>query len=151
MKEFHIYGLCTDLIKPGDLLLNHLKAAMNRQGLEIQEHDIIVLAESAVATAQGRIASLKTIKPSGRALQLSRQYEMDPALAEVVIQESDEIIGGINGFLLSVKSGHLLPNAGVDGSNAPDGYVTLLLKSQVHLRMHFGKKSSKRLVVLLVS
>ena len=126
MKEFHIYGLCTDLIKPGDLLLDHLKAAMNRQGLEIQEHDIIVLAESAVATAQGRITSLKTIKPSGRALQLSRQYEMDPALAEVVIQESDEIIGGINGFLLSVKSGHLLPNAGVDGSNAPDGYVTLL-------------------------
>ena len=65
MKEFHIYGLCTDLIKPGDLLLDHLKAAMNRQELEIREHDIIVLAESAVATAQGRITSLKTIKPSG--------------------------------------------------------------------------------------
>jgi len=128
MKEFHIYGLCTDLIKPGDLLLDHLKAAMNRQELEIREHDIIVLAESAVATAQGRITSLKTIKPSGRALQLSRQYEMDPALAEVVIQESDEIIGGINGFLSVVATPLALILAVESGS-----FTVLILASLSYL------------------
>ena len=126
MKQFQIYGLQTGLIKPGDSLLEHLTTALDNQGLILLDHDIIVLAESAVATAQGRIAALQSIKPSDEAFRVAQQYDIEPALAEIVIQESDAIVGGIPGFLLSIKSGHLLPNAGVDGSNAPDGYVTLL-------------------------
>jgi coenzyme F420-0:L-glutamate ligase len=51
---------------------------------------------------------------------------MDPATAEVVLRESDSIVGGISGFLLCMKGGTLLPNAGVDASNAPPGCVTPL-------------------------
>jgi len=126
MRQFQIFGLQTALIKPGDSLLEHLYAAFDTQGLVLQDHDIIVLAESAVATAQGRIVKLESIQPSEEAREVALQYDIEPALAEVVIQESDAIVGGIPGFLLSIKSGHLLPNAGVDGSNAPEGHVTLL-------------------------
>lgn len=126
MRQFQIFGLQTALIKPGDSLLEHLYAAFDTQGLVLQDHDIIVLAESAVATAQGRIIELQSIQPSEEAREVALQYDIEPALAEVVIQESDAIVGGIPGFLLSIKSGHLLPNAGVDGSNAPEGHVTLL-------------------------
>ncbi|WP_373840007.1 coenzyme F420-0:L-glutamate ligase [Methanospirillum sp.] len=140
MKEFHIFGLRTDLIKPGDSLLAHLTVSMNKQGLKLQDNDILVLAESAVATAQGRVASLQNIKPSEQALEVSRQYEINPALAEIVIQESDEIVGGIPGFLLSIKSGHLLPNAGIDASNAPDGCVTLLPEKPGALAHSLRKK-----------
>ena len=40
--------------------------------------------------------------------------------------ESDEVVGGIPGHLLCMKGGTLLPNAGVDASNAPPGCVVLL-------------------------
>ena len=51
---------------------------------------------------------------------------MDPRIAEVVLNESDSIVGGIPGFLLCMKEGTLLPNAGVDASNAPPGSVVPL-------------------------
>jgi len=54
---------------------------------------------------------------------------MDPCTAEVVLHESDSIVGGIPGFLLCMKTGTLLPNAGVDASNAPPGCVTPLPKN----------------------
>lgn len=126
MNQFQVFGIRTDLIKPGDSLHDHITLAMKHQGLVFKQHDILVLAESAVATSQGRIVALETVKPSLHAQEVAAQYEIDPNLAEIVIRESDSIIGGIPGFLLSITSGHLLPNAGVDGSNAPDGYVTLL-------------------------
>jgi coenzyme F420-0:L-glutamate ligase/coenzyme F420-1:gamma-L-glutamate ligase len=72
--------------------------------------------------------SLYTITPSQRAQELGRKYQMDPCTAEVVLQESDSIVGGIPGFLLCMKAGTLLPNAGVDASNAPPGCVTPLPK-----------------------
>jgi coenzyme F420-0:L-glutamate ligase len=51
---------------------------------------------------------------------------MDPREVEIVLRESDEIIGGIHGFLLCMKGGTLLPNAGVDNSNAPQGCLVPL-------------------------
>ena len=59
---------------------------------------------------------------------LGDRYGIDPRLAEVVRAESDEIVGGIPGHLLCMKGGTLLPNAGVDASDAPPGFVVLLPK-----------------------
>ena len=59
-------------------------------------------------------------------VRLAREYQMDPRLVEVVLQESDRVVGGIPGFLLCMKNGTLLPNAGIDASNAPAGSVVLL-------------------------
>ena len=57
---------------------------------------------------------------------------MDPRTVEVVLRESDSIVGGIPGFLLCMKHGTLLPNAGVDASNAPLGCVTPLPENPDH-------------------
>jgi coenzyme F420-0:L-glutamate ligase len=51
---------------------------------------------------------------------------MDPRHVEVVLRESDRVVGGIPGFLLCMKNGTLLPNAGIDASNAPEGSLVLL-------------------------
>ena len=88
-----------------------------------------MFAETAVATAEGNIIDLSTITPSPRAIELGQKYQMDPCTAEVVLRESDSIVGGIPGFLLCMKAGTLLPNAGVDASNAPSGCVTPLPKN----------------------
>jgi coenzyme F420-0:L-glutamate ligase/coenzyme F420-1:gamma-L-glutamate ligase len=81
-----------------------------------------------VATAEGNVIPLSTITPSTWAQKLAVQYQMDPRVVEVVLQETDSVVGGISGFLLCMKNGTLLPNAGVDASNAPLGCVTPLPK-----------------------
>jgi coenzyme F420-0:L-glutamate ligase/coenzyme F420-1:gamma-L-glutamate ligase len=125
---FEVFGLSTGIIRSGDSIAERAADAADRQCGGLQNGDILVLAETAVATAEGNIIDLSTIIPSKRAQELGRKYQMDPCTAEVVLRESDSIVGGIPGFLLCMKAGTLLPNAGVDASNAPPGCVTPLPK-----------------------
>jgi coenzyme F420-0:L-glutamate ligase/coenzyme F420-1:gamma-L-glutamate ligase len=125
--SFCVYGLKTQIIRPGDDLIPILLGSARRScGLE--KGDILVIAETALATAEGSITRLEDVVPSPRALEFAEAYHMDPRLVEVVLEESDAVIGGIPGFLLSMKNGTLLPNAGIDGSNAPPGTVVRLPK-----------------------
>jgi len=152
--SFQVIGLKTDLIKPGDSLFAHLADSIARENLEFQDHDIIAIAESAVATAQGRVIAIEKQSPSFEAIRIATEYEMDPCLVEIILSESDSVIGGIPGFLLCVRSGHLLPNAGIDGSNAPPGYVTLLPENpgQVasDLRAEIHALTSRDVAVLII-
>jgi F420-0:gamma-glutamyl ligase len=125
--SFHVYGLATPLVRAGDDMTTHiLAAAANSECRGFQAGDVVVVAESAVATAEGRIARLADIEPSAKALRLAEEYHMDPRHVEVVLRESDRVVGGIPGFLLCMKNGTLLPNAGIDASNAPPGSLVLL-------------------------
>ncbi|WP_292516856.1 coenzyme F420-0:L-glutamate ligase [Methanoculleus sp.] len=125
--SFSVYGLATPLIRAGDDIAAHLLSAVKDQECRgFEAGDIVVIAESAVATAEGQVTRLADIEPSAEALRLAEKYRMDPRVAEVVLRESDQIVGGIPGFLLSMKNGTLLPNAGIDASNAPPGSVVLL-------------------------
>jgi coenzyme F420-0:L-glutamate ligase len=124
---YSVFGMPPGLILPGDSIVNKfLDAAMQSLPGSVQNGDIIVIAESALATAEGRIVALASITPSRRAISYADAFQMDPRLVEVVLSESDSIVGGVSGFLLCMKNGTLLPNAGVDRSNAPDGCVVLL-------------------------
>lgn len=126
-RSFRVFGIKTGLISPGEDTAAIL-SENSSQSEGIFDGDVIVIAESALATAEGRIIRLDEITPSGEAESYAKKYCMNPALAQVVLNESDEIIGGIPGFLLCMKNGTLLPNAGIDGSNAPKGTVVALPK-----------------------
>nr|WP_319539796.1 coenzyme F420-0:L-glutamate ligase [uncultured Methanospirillum sp.] len=126
MPSYSLFGIKTGLIHHGEEILPFLLSGMAKLELTLADGDILVIAESALATAEGRLVSLDQENPSQEAEELAAQYELDPRLAEIVLRESDEIVGGIPGFLLCTSKGNLLPNAGVDGSNAPDGMVSLL-------------------------
>lgn len=122
--RFCVYGLKTGIIYAGDDLLEHLRMAWERSGCgTIRQGDILVLAESAVAMAEGRQVWLAEVTPGKEAGELASHFGMDPRLVEVVLDESDQVVGGIPGFLLCLKKGTLLPNAGVDQSNAPPGCI----------------------------
>ena len=133
-NNYSVTGIHTGIIRPGDDIVS---AILNGKEIAeiggLKEGDIIVIAESALATAESRLVKLTDISPSGRARDLGRRYDMDPREVEVVIGESDNIVGGIPGFLLCMKNGTLLPNAGVDASNAPPGtwsrYQKILIKA----------------------
>ncbi|MFA4877603.1 MAG: coenzyme F420-0:L-glutamate ligase [Methanoregula sp.] len=125
-STFEVFGLSTGIIRSGDSIADRVVAAARETCKGFEDEDILVLAETAVATAEGNIVDLSFVTPSKRAEELAEQYDMDPRTAEVVLRESDSVVGGIPGFLLCMKAGTLLPNAGVDASNAPPGCVTPL-------------------------
>jgi coenzyme F420-0:L-glutamate ligase/coenzyme F420-1:gamma-L-glutamate ligase len=126
-KKFCVYGITTGIIRPGDDIVQVIISGAGTAIPEgITEGDVIVIAESALATAEGRLFELAKVTPSPRASELAERYAMDPREVEVVLNESDSIVGGITGFLLCMKNGTLLPNAGVDASNAPRGYLVPL-------------------------
>ena len=126
MLNFTVRGVSTGIISPGDDIVSVLTHALSCTNDALLEGDIIVIAESALATAEGRLINLGEVIPSMKAMALADEFAMDPREVEVVIQESDSIVGGIPGFLLCMKNGTLLPNAGVDASNAPPGYLVPL-------------------------
>lgn len=125
--SFSVTGIRTGIVHPGEDLAEIITGNSEQSG-GIRDGDIIVVAESAVATSEGRIIHLASIVPGVKALEYAEKYGMDPALAQIVIDESDSILGGIPGFLLCMKNDTLLPNAGIDGSNAPFGSVVALPK-----------------------
>ena len=125
-SSFTVIGLSTGIIRPNDSIADRVIAAARKTCGDFYDGDILVLAETAVATAEGNVIALASVTPSPRAQELAAQYSMDPRTVEIVLAESDSVVGGIPGFLLCMKAGTLLPNAGVDASNAPPGCVTPL-------------------------
>lgn len=121
-----LYAIPTPIIRPGDDLVQVLQSAIQKTGLKIRDHDVLVLAETAVATAQNRIRKLSEVQVTSKARNLARQYDLDPAIAQLVLEESEEILGGVSHVVLTIKHNTLMANAGIDQSNAPIGYVVLL-------------------------
>ena len=125
-SSFEVFGLPTGIIHSGDPIADRVIETAEKTCGGFENGDVLVLAETAVATSEGNVIRLADITPRSRAQELGEQYRIDPRTVEVVLRESDSIVGGIPGFLLCMKGGTLLPNAGVDASNAPPGCVTPL-------------------------
>lgn len=141
-----VLGIKTDLIGIGDDMVDAMRKGMERCGLCLQDGDILVVSESAVATWQGRVVNLDKVVPGKLASSLAAKYSKDPREMELIIHESDSIVGGIPGVVLTLNDGFLYPNAGIDHSNAPPGYVVLFpadparTASSIRSRLSDGKK-----------
>jgi coenzyme F420-0:L-glutamate ligase / coenzyme F420-1:gamma-L-glutamate ligase len=124
--SIHMFGIKTPIITEGDDIVLILETALEEAGLVPTDGDIFVLAESAVGTAERRVVKLSNVTPGEKAKVLGEQYGIDPREMELVLQECDEIFGGVPGAALTITKGVLAPNAGIDSSNAPEGHVILL-------------------------
>jgi coenzyme F420-0:L-glutamate ligase / coenzyme F420-1:gamma-L-glutamate ligase len=95
-------------------------------GESLQDGDILAVSSKYAAIAECRVVSLYDVKVSPEGESLAERYNMNPHLAQLVLQEADHIFGGIQmGFLLTHKDGIISPNAGLDRSNIPSGKVVL--------------------------
>lgn len=106
-----------------------LHATINEMvGEQVQEGDVLVVSSKFVAISEGRVVALDEISPGQNAVELAKRYSMPQELCELVLRESDEVIGGVEGFILTLKDGLLTPNAGIDKSNIEHGKVVLYPK-----------------------
>lgn len=97
-------------------------------GERLRDGDVIVLSSKFIAISEGRVVSLDRVKPGARAKEFASKFDMSPELCELILNESDEVIGGVKGFILTLWKGLLTPNAGIDKSNIEHGKVVLYPK-----------------------
>lgn len=113
------------IIEPGDSISRRFFEALERNDRELRNGDVVAIASKAVAVSEGRVRLLDTFKPAPQALRLAKRYSLTPQFAQAVVSEADGIYSGVNGALLTVKTGEAAANAGIDQKNAPKGSVVL--------------------------
>ena len=91
----------------------------------LKEGDVLVISTKYISNSQGRIVDLEKIITSEEGNKVSKEYQLKPEIAEIVIRESDKIFGGIGGFVITSSDNIMAPNAGIDKSNAKKGLAIL--------------------------
>jgi len=149
------------LIQPGDNLPEILLQALGRAGIDLQEGNILVLAQKIVSKAQGRLVNLATVTPSERAIALTAKTEKDPRLLELILQESAAVLRTRPGsIIVEHRLGFICASAGIDHSNvAGEGdpaeeWVLLLPEdpdsTALEIRRQLEAASGARLGVLII-
>ncbi len=87
-------------------------------GIEIEQNNIIIIAQKIISKSEGRFVNLKSVIVSDKAKKIAQQTAKDPRLVELIIKESREIIRIQDGIIIvEHRLGHILANAGIDQSN----------------------------------
>ncbi len=106
------------LIWPGDNLAQILVDCLARAEIQLQDGDVLALAQKIVSKSEGQLVNLADVEPSARALELAPQVGKDPRHVEVILRESKEVIWASPGiFVVETHHGYVCANAGVDRSN----------------------------------
>jgi len=112
-------------IPEGEELSARIIRAIKKARLRTKCGDVVAVSSKIVSLSESRLAKLSSVEPSNSARRLAQRYIMDPSVVQVVLDEADQVLGGVKGTLLTVKNGILTANAGIDEKNAPKGHVVL--------------------------
>ncbi len=122
---------------------------------ELEDGDIVVIAQKAVSKAEDRFADPAATTPSPEAEVLAAKTSKDPGLVQLILDESREVLRAIEGVLIvETKHGFICANAGIDSSNVPGDDRVLLLpvdpdESARAIRAKLQSTTGKRLAVLI--
>jgi len=108
-------------IRKGDDL-----AALIADRADLQDGDILVVAQKAVSKAEARIVRLAEIEASAEARELAADH--DPRQLEVILRETARLVRTRPPLVIAeTRHGFVCASAGVDASNAPEPGMVVLL------------------------
>lgn len=146
------------MVVNGDNVAELILDAMTANGVEIENFDVVVVAQKIISKAEGRLVRLADITPSHQALELAEITGKPAALAELILRESQRILRAKPGVaIVEHQLGIIHANAGIDQSNIPhdeSGELALLLpeapdRSAAVLRDALMKACSVELGVII--
>jgi coenzyme F420-0:L-glutamate ligase/coenzyme F420-1:gamma-L-glutamate ligase len=109
-------------VAPGDDL-----AALVADATELDDGDVVVVAQKIVSKAEGRIVRLDDVDPSPRARALAGR-DRDARELEVVLRETVRVVRERGPLVIAeTRHGFVCASAGVDHSNASDAGTLVLL------------------------
>ncbi len=155
-KSVSIIGLENfPMVKQGDNLAELIVATAQREGIILNDGDVIVVAHKVVSKAEGRIARLKDVKPSDRAKEIAEATFRDPRLIELILQETKRVVKATPEILIvENQQDWVCVNAGLDKSNVEgeDAYALLPKdadESARRIRSGIEKLTGKKIAVVI--
>ena len=183
MKKIEIIGLQTiPEIKTGDNLAQIICDCAKKENISINEKDILVLTSKIISKALGLIRKKADVKVSEKSLKISKKTGKDPVWIQMILDAGHKIIavlpleGAITKYVVdgstdAQNSQKLCDNekclfitksptgsihtcdAGIDGSNHPEGIVSLFPENPdgeaLKIRKEIQKISGKNVAVIL--
>ena len=110
------------LVEPGDDLASLLLEGLAASDLDLEDGDIVAVAQKIVSKAEGRQVDLATVEASDEACRLAAETEKDPRLVQLILDESTAVVRKKPGVLIvRHRLGLVGAHAGVDQSNVDHG------------------------------
>lgn len=146
------------LVHAGDAVAAHIILSLGRSGIDLQDDDIVVVAQKIVSKAEGRMVRLTDVSPSAHAIEIAEKCDKSPELVELILSEATEIMRLRKGVIIvRHRLGLVLANAGIDQSNIDHdgGPAALLLPvdpdaSAARIREALKTATGKTVAVLII-
>jgi coenzyme F420-0:L-glutamate ligase / coenzyme F420-1:gamma-L-glutamate ligase len=101
-------------------------AGMIAERAQLEDRDVVVVAQKAISKIEGRVVRLDEVEPSARARELAG--DGDPRRVEVILGEAKRVVRNRGSLLITeTRHGFICASSGVDASNAPEPSTVVLL------------------------
>jgi coenzyme F420-0:L-glutamate ligase len=129
-----LFPLRTGILRAGDDLVAVLLKGASAQRFVVESGDIIVISSKVVATVEGAACNLSSLTASPEAKLWAERCGGEPTFRQAVLEETKRwngrVLGSCENAMLTELRPHgmtqgvlLVPNAGLDQSNAPPGFA----------------------------
>ena len=129
MRRITILGLeGFPLVKEGDDIAATIVDVARRNGVGIEDGDVIVVSQKVVSKAEGRVVDLNDVEPSEEARSIAKLTKKDPRFVELVLRESRRVLkADPHSLVVEDNRGFTYINSGIDKSNVegPTRYCLL--------------------------
>jgi coenzyme F420-0:L-glutamate ligase/coenzyme F420-1:gamma-L-glutamate ligase len=113
------------------------------ENIELQDKDIVIIASTIVAKAEGETFRLEDITAGKKALEIAARNGKDPRFIQAVLARSKEVLVEMPFMLVTTLRGHTCVNAGIDDSNIENGFLLYPPKSPDASASKLGKRLEK--------
>jgi coenzyme F420-0:L-glutamate ligase/coenzyme F420-1:gamma-L-glutamate ligase len=143
------------LVKPRDNVAKMIVETAEKNGLRIEDGDIIAISQKILSKAENRLVKLNDVVSSRKADELSKITEKNSKFVELVLKETQRIVKASPEILIvEDKRGLICINAGIDKSNVKGrGNFTLLPlnpdASAQECRVEIMKLTGKNVAVVI--
>ena len=101
-------------------------AGMIAERAQLEDGDVVVVAQKAISKIEGRVVRLDDVEPSAQARELAG--DGDPRRVEVILGEAKRVVRNRGSLLITeTRHGFICASSGVDASNAPEPGTVVLL------------------------
>ncbi|MAC61475.1 MAG: coenzyme F420-0:L-glutamate ligase [SAR116 cluster bacterium] len=121
-------------IKKGDDLSKVIIKCVSESKTNLNDGDVICIAQKVVSKAEGCIYNLDDMQPSEEAITLSKKLNKDPRKIEIILKESKNVIRAFKHkdqnegvIICEHKLGFISANAAVDESNTGESNTVITL------------------------
>jgi len=156
LRRISILGLeGFPLIRAGDDLAELIVSAAKNNEVEIEDGDVVIVAQKVVSKAEDRVVQLDTVEPSKKALEIAAKTGRNPRLVELVLRESKRFLKASEEIMIVEDKREIVNiNAGIDKSNVQGANSYALLpvdpdESARDLRSRLRKLTGRNVSVII--